>query len=295
VLTAGPEVSVCIPVYRGEAFLAETIRSVLSQTFEDFELVLLDNASTDETPHIARSFGDPRLRIATNATTILQPDNWRRAVELCRAPLVKLVCADDLLYPECLERQVAALAADPGLALVAARRDMIDESGRALFRGRGLKGLVGERSGVEVARRVVRSGANPIGEPGGVLFRRADYEAVGGWRPERQWAMDLDLWIRLLSRGRFLGQAETLAAFRVGGQSLSADNDVSIYGDQRAIVDQVSANPRLRVRPVDRAIGRLGAHSGRLRRLLLFALAARTSRRGPQAVPTGPPVSSCGS
>ena len=86
--TAGPKVSVCIPVYRGEAFLAETVRSVLSQTFEDFELVLLDNASTDETPHIARSFGDPRLRIVTNVTTLSQPDNWRRAVELCRAPLV---------------------------------------------------------------------------------------------------------------------------------------------------------------------------------------------------------------
>jgi len=107
--------------------------------------------------------------------------------------------------------------------------------------------------------------------------------------------MDLDLWIRLLSRGRFLGQAATLAAFRVGGQSLSADNDVLIYGDQRAIVDQLSATPRLRVRPVDRAVGRLGAHTGRLRRLLLFALAARTSRRTPEAVPPAPTVSSCGS
>jgi hypothetical protein len=72
------------------------------------------------------------------------------------------------------------MAADPGLALVAARRNMIDESGHVLARGRGLRGLVGVRSGVEVARRVVRSGANPIGEPGGVLFRRADYGAPSG-------------------------------------------------------------------------------------------------------------------
>jgi glycosyltransferase involved in cell wall biosynthesis len=286
---------VCIPVYRGEAFLAETIRSVLRQTFDDYELVLLDNASTDETAQIARSFANPRIRIVTNTTTIQQPDNWRKAVELCRAPLVKLLCADDLLYPRCLERQVAAMAADPGLALVAARRDMIDESGRVLVRCRGLKGLVGERSGVEVARRVVRSGANPIGEPGGVLFRRADYAAVGGWHPDRRWAMDLDLWIRLLSYGRLLGQAETLAAFRVGGHSLSADNDACIYGDQRAIVDEVSATPRLRVRPVDRAIGRLGAPSGRLRRRLLFALSARTSRREPRVRPDAPALSPCGS
>ncbi|HKQ41155.1 MAG TPA: glycosyltransferase family A protein, partial [Pseudonocardia sp.] len=136
----GPEVSVCIPVYRGEAFLAETIRSVLKQTYGNYELVVLDNASSDETPWIARSFDDPRIRIVTNTTTLPQPDNWRKAVELCRAPLVKLVCADDLLYRRCLEHQVAAMAADPGLALLAARRDMIDESGHVLARGRGLRG-----------------------------------------------------------------------------------------------------------------------------------------------------------
>jgi len=292
----GPEVSVCIPVYRGETFLAETIRSVLQQTYGNYELVVLDNASTDETPWITRSFDDPRIRIVTNTTTLPQPDNWRKAVDLCRAPLVKLVCADDLLYPRCLEHQVAAMAADPGLALVAARRDMIDESGHVLARGRGLRGLGGVRSGVDVARRVVRSGANPIGEPGGVLFRRADYEAVGGWNGDRRWAMDLDLWIRLLARGRFLGLTEPLAAFRVSGHSLSAANDASIYDDQRAVVDELVMTPRLRVRPVDRAIGRLGAPSGRLRRRLLFALSARTSRRsGPRVRPGTAAVSSCGS
>ena len=278
-LTAGPEVSVCIPVYRGEAFLAETIRSVLSQTFGDFELVLLDNASTDETPHIARSFGDPRLRIATNATTISQPDNWRRAVELCRAPLVKLVCADDLLYPECLERQVAALAADPGLALVAARRDMIDESGRALFRGRGLKGLVGERSGVEVARRVVRSGANPIGEPNGVLFRREHYFAVGGWRPEWRWTMDLDLWLRLLQYGEFLGLPETLAAFRIGRESLTAENEAAISAEQKAFIEELGATPHLQVRRTDLLLGRMRAPMGRMRRRALFRMSRRAARR----------------
>jgi glycosyltransferase involved in cell wall biosynthesis len=287
---------VCIPVYRGEAFLAETIRSVLRQTYDNYELVVLDNASTDGTPRIARSFDDPRIRIVTNTTTLSQPDNWRKAVELCRAPLIKLVCADDLLYPLCLEQQVAAMAADPGLALVAARRDMIDESGHVLVRGRGLKGLIGVRSGVEVARRVVRSGANPIGEPGGVLFRRADYVSVGGWHGDRRWVMDLDLWIRLLARGRFLGLAEPLAAFRVGGHSLSAANDANIYDDQRAIVEQMAATPQLRVRRVDRAIGRLGAPAGRLRRRLLFALSARTSRRSePRVRPGTAPVSSCGS
>ena len=275
----------CIPVYRGEQFLGETMRSVLEQTYGDFELVVLDNASTDGTLAIARSFHDSRVRIVTNPTMLEQPDNWRKAVELSRAPLVKLLCADDLLHPRCLELQVRPLLTDPDVALVAGRRDMIDENGRLLVACRGLKGLVGRRSGVEVARRVVRSGANPIGEPGGVLFRRADYVAVGGWHPHRRWAMDLDLWVRLLQCGDFLGLPETLAAFRIGAHSLSAENEASIYGDQRAIMDQVAATPRLGIRTIDRAAGRLGAPMGRLRRRTLFALSAQTSRRGPRVRP----------
>src|SRR3954447_18103172 len=98
-----PAVSMCVPVYRGEQFLAETIRSVLEQTFRDFELVILDNASPDDSGRIARSFRDARIRVETNSTVLPQPQNWRRAVELCRAPLIKLVCADDLLHPRCLE------------------------------------------------------------------------------------------------------------------------------------------------------------------------------------------------
>ena len=208
-MRALPSVSVCIPVYRGEQFLAETIRSVLDQTYRDFELVVLDNASPDDSGRIARSFGDHRIRVETNLTTLPQPENWREAVRLCRAPLIKLLCADDLLHPRCLEYQVGPMEADPGLAVVAARRHMIDERSRVLVPRRGLIGLTGVRSSVEVARHVVRSGANPIGEPGGVLFRRAHYFAVGGWRPDHRFVMDLDLWIRLLQHGEFLGLPET--------------------------------------------------------------------------------------
>jgi hypothetical protein len=75
-------------------------------------------------------------------------------VRLCRAPLIKLVCADDLLHPRCLEYQVGPMEADPGLAVVAARRHMIDERSRVLVPRRGLIGLTGVRSSVEVARHV---------------------------------------------------------------------------------------------------------------------------------------------
>ena len=273
-----PHVSICIPVYQGEKFLAETIRSVLAQTYHDFELVILDNASTDNTHHIAHSFHDPRIRVETNPTTIPQTDNWRRAIDLCHAPLIKLLCADDLLHPHCLETQVPHLD-NPDIALVASRRNMIDENSRTVVPRRGLKGLLGQRTATQVARTVLRTGANPIGEPAGVLFRRHDYHTIGGWNPTRRWAMDLDLWIRLLHHGDLYGQPEALASFRLGAHSLSADNDAHIYHDQNVIMNDIAATPELHIRPIDRAAAHLGAPLSRLRRRLLFALSALTSRR----------------
>lgn len=278
-----PSVSVCIPVYQGERFLAETIRSVLDQSFRDLELVILDNASTDTSGEIARSFGDPRIRVERNATTVSQADNWNRVVQLCRAPLVKLVCADDLLHPRCLELQVGPMEADPGLAVVASRRHMIDEQSRVIVPRRGLAGLIGVRTGMEVARRVVRNGANPVGEPGGVLFRREDFFTVGGWRADRTFVMDLDLWMRLLRYGEFLGLPETLAAFRIGLGSVSADNEQAIYDDQRALIEELGESDFYKVRAVDLAVGRMLAPAGRARRRALFAV-SKLSTRGDERV-----------
>ncbi len=282
-LLATPSVSVCVPVYNGEPFLGETIRSVLDQTYRDYELVILDNASTDESGAIARSFRDRRIRIEHNSSLLPLPENWNRAVQLCRAPLIKLVCADDLLHPRCLELQVAPMEADPGLAVVAARRHMIDEQSRIIVPRRGLGGLVGVHSGVEVARRVVRNGANPIGEPGGVLFRREDFMAAGGWRADRYYVIDLELWMRLLQYGEFLGLPETLAAFRIGRSSLSAHNEEAIYRDQRILTDELGDSSLFNVRGIDLAVGRLLAPAGRARRRALFAISRTAGRRAERA------------
>lgn len=274
-----PSVSVCIPVYQGERFLAETIRSVLDQSYRDFELVVLDNASTDASGAIARAFGDPRIRVERNSSTVSQSDNFNRVVQLSRAPLIKLVCADDLLHPRCLELQVAPMDADPGLAVVASRRHMIDEQSRVIVPRRGLNGLIGVRSAVEVARRVVRNGANPIGEPGNVLFRREDFFAAGGWRAEYPCILDLDLWMRLLQYGEFLGQPEALAAFRIGRGTMTADNDQELYESQRRVTDDLSHSQFYQVRGLDLAVGKMLAPAGKIRRRALYSLSKITARK----------------
>lgn len=274
-----PSVSVCIPVRNGEHFIAETVRSVLDQTYRDLELVVLDNASTDATGTVARSFSDPRVRVERNTSTLSLPDNWNRAVQLTRAPLVKLLCADDLLHPRCLELQVAPMEADPGLAVVASRRHMIDERSRVIMPRRGLSGLVGVRTGVEVARRVVRLGTNPVGEGCNVLFRREDFFAAGGWRAERQHIMDLDMWMRLLQHGEFLGLPETLAAFRIRNGSTSREDAGRIDEEQRNLARELGESSLFQVRGIDAVIGRVFGPAGRARRRALFAVSHGSARR----------------
>ncbi|OLM00787.1 glycosyl transferase, family 2 [Pseudonocardia sp. Ae406_Ps2] len=272
--------SVCIPVHNGEAYLAETIRSVLEQTWRDFELVVLENGSTDASWEIATSFRDPRIRVERNRQVLPQGDNWNRAVELCRAPLVKLVCADDLLHPRCLELQVPPMRDDPSLSVVASRRHMIDEQSRVIVPRRGLGGgLVGLHSGSEVARRVIRNGANPIGEPGNVLFRHEQFVTAGGWRPERRFIMDLDLWMRLLQYGDFLGVPETLAAFRIARGSVSSEFEQQISEEQQLLFDELGGSGVFDVRPIDVRIGQLALPLGRARRKALFKVSRIAARK----------------
>lgn len=236
-----PEVSICIPAYRGAEMLPATLRSVLAQDHDDFEVVVVDNASDDGTDRAVLPFvDDPRLRFLPFTEHVSLPDNWRRAVEASRGEYVKLVCADDLIHPRAVSAQAAVLREDPSVSLVASRRHVIDDQGRLLAGASGLHGLIGRHTAKDVARAILRLGINPIGEPNGVLFRRSDYDAVGGWDGDHVFAMDIDLFLRLLECGDMVGLSDSLAAFRVWPQSLSSAHSARQYAQNLAFVRRVA-------------------------------------------------------
>ena len=114
-----PLISIGLPVYNGANFLEETLRSIASQTFTDFELIIADNASTDATASICLEFArlDPRVRYVRHPENVGAAANFNLVLELARAPLFKWHAHDDQLEPDFLERSVAALTADPGAIL----------------------------------------------------------------------------------------------------------------------------------------------------------------------------------
>ena len=128
--TLQPTVSIILPAYNAADYLAATIRSALAQTFTDFELLLLDNASTDDTPSVAASFSDRRLYYRRDPTNIGYAGNVELGRSLAVALYVVVFNADDIWEPTYLAKAVALLRSNPKLAFVHAHITLMDEHGR---------------------------------------------------------------------------------------------------------------------------------------------------------------------
>jgi glycosyltransferase involved in cell wall biosynthesis len=126
-----PRVSVGIPVYNGERYLGETIESILAQTFTDFELVISDNASTDRTEAICRTFSsrDPRIKYFRNQDNIGGSKNFARAFELSRAPYFKWAAHDDLCGPTLLENCLKILEENSAVVVCYPSIGFVDQTG----------------------------------------------------------------------------------------------------------------------------------------------------------------------
>jgi glycosyltransferase involved in cell wall biosynthesis len=121
-----PLVSVVTPVYNGAAFLAECIESVMAQTYENWEYVIVDNCSTDDTAEIAAGYAsrDPRIRLVANYQFLEIIPNWNQALRQIsqKSLYCKVLHADDVMLPECLERMIAVALEHPSVAIVSAYR-----------------------------------------------------------------------------------------------------------------------------------------------------------------------------
>jgi glycosyltransferase involved in cell wall biosynthesis len=215
-------VSVVVPSYNNVGFIEATMDSILGQTFEDFELVVADHSSTDGTWERLQRYGaDPRVRLMRTEAGGGAPRNWERVTAAARGELVKLVCGDDIIYPDCLRTQVEAIDANQSVVLVAARRDLIDARGGTVITGRGLAGLIGCVPGRVAARHTVVAGANIFGEPACVLIRRATLERAGGWDGRHPFVIDEATYVNVLLHGDFFGIGTALAGFRLSSSQWS--------------------------------------------------------------------------
>jgi glycosyltransferase involved in cell wall biosynthesis len=219
---SSPLISVCIPVFNGAGFIREAIDSVLSQTCSDFEVIIVDNCSTDNTVEIIQEYTDSRIKLFRNEANLGMIPNWNKTLEYATGIYIKILPADDLLYPDCLTLQTNILNSDKEkkIALVCGRRNIINDQGKILF-NRGFTKKAVQLTGINAISRVIRSGGNIIGEGGAVMFRREILAKTGVFTSKIFYILDLDLWFKILLNGDLYAMPEIVSAFRVSASSAS--------------------------------------------------------------------------
>jgi len=271
-----PLVSVCLPSYNGQDFIKSAIVSVLNQSYGLFELVIVDDHSSDRTLDVIGRFADPRIRVIANPSRLGQMGNWNRALGEARGRYVKLLPQDDELRPNCLQRQVECLEKPENgdIALACCAREIIDARGRVILK-RSFGKRHGRLAGRLAVRACVRAGTNLIGEPAAVLFRSQAASRAGSFDDRDFYVIDLDYWCRMLQDGNLFVLPEALCAFRVGRQSASFRVAASQDRDFRAFIKRLSGTGRFSLTRRDLLQGRGRALANRLLRQLFYKFVVR--------------------
>lgn len=216
-----PAVSVVMPVRDALPYLDECVRSILGQTFADFEFVILDDASTDGSADALRrwSRADARIRLFESREQLGLSGSSNFVVRRARAPLVARMDADDVAHPERLARQVEIFRGRAEVVLVGALSEGIDSRGaRVRPRDRW---------------RLARPSLFPPFPHSSAMFRRRVFEEVGGYREECARWEDQDLFLRMTRRGRTAVLPEALISYRYHASNstgVSPDHSAGVYG-----------------------------------------------------------------
>jgi len=209
-----PRVSIGLPVFNGARFLAEAVESILKQDEDDLELIIADNASTDDTPNICKDFAarDPRVRYVGSDRNRGIAWNFNRLVDLARAPYFKWADCDDVIESSLIRQCVAALEAEPSAVLAYTWARYIDEAGNTLRESVEVPPYALSRNVVDRAKGYLRLPTSHVLELQGVI-RHDVLAATSRMRPYA--TSDLALILELALRGPFAEIASPLFLHRM--------------------------------------------------------------------------------
>jgi glycosyltransferase involved in cell wall biosynthesis len=190
-MTNRPKVTVLVPVYNREHYVRDAIDSILAQTFTDFELLVIDDGSTDRSSEVVRSYQDPRIRFVGNEMNEGIPKTRNKGVQLARGEYLALLDSDDRAFPERLATQVAFLDSHPDFAAVGAWIEWMDEVGRPLGRVKRRAVSPDEIAALRLFRSCLENSAS---------MARTAVVREYGYREDYAVSEDFDLWSRIAAK-----------------------------------------------------------------------------------------------
>ncbi len=226
ITTQQPLVSICIACFNASATITGTICSILQQSYRNMEIIVSDNQSTDNTVEKVNAINDPRIKVFVNDVNVGMSKNFELAVSRASGIYVKLLCADDLLSHDCIEKQVMAFLNNPddNLLVVAAEKWVINEKGKKLF-VKKFPGRQGVYNGIRAIKKSLRHGTTIFGEPGCILYKKEGIDMVGSIAVSNDitYVFDFNLTCRVLKHGNIYIIKEPLFFFRVITTSYTAN------------------------------------------------------------------------
>jgi Glycosyl transferase family 2 len=193
-----PLVSVCVPAFNGAPYIGDALRSVLEQSLEDCELIVIDDGSSDGTADVVATIRDERVRLMRNPIPLGLVGNWNRCLDLARGRHVTVFHQDDLMAPDNLASKVRFLEEHPTVGLVHSNVAQIDAHGGLLsewWDSPPRPEDEGRHDGMAYFHRLV-TGINIICAPS-VVMRRTVFEQLGGFDPQLPFTADWEMWLRI--------------------------------------------------------------------------------------------------
>lgn len=214
-MSSVPAISVVMSVYNGEKYAPEAVESILAQTFRDFELIIIDDGSTDGTKALLENYAtrDPRVRLISRPNKGLTK-TLNEGLGLARGEFIARMDADDVSLPTRFEKQVEFLWAHPDCVCVGARVLRVDPYGSPLSESDH------KLTHEEIDAQLIEQGLGWAITHPAAMMRRDAVQKVGGYREQFKTSQDLDLWLRLAEVGRLANLPEVLLKYRYHPESV---------------------------------------------------------------------------
>lgn len=214
-----PAITVVLPTFNGAVYVGESVESVLSQDGVDFELIVCDDGSSDETWEILQQYAGPRCRLLRNETNIGLFPTLNRLMAEARGDWVHLWSQDDRMLPGCLLRTTEFARSHPEVAMIYSRMRFIDDRGQVVSHGKD--DSTPEVVSPLLAARIMYYYGSIAGNIANVSLRRDVATELGGFREDMKVSGDYELWVRLSEAHSIGFQSEPLIELRVHGEQFS--------------------------------------------------------------------------
>jgi len=250
----GHKVSICMPNYNFAQYLPEAIESVLRQSYSDFEFIIIDNCSTDNSIEIIKRYAakDTRIKLSVNEQNIGLVNNLNLCLQKANGDYIKFMLSDDLFASEkALEEMVALMDTHEAISLVASARNVIDSQSSILKVWSEYKSRIGY-SGTKIIQDCLIEQKNKIGEPSVVMFRK---KHIGpGFDARYHQAVDLALWFHILEQGDFAYLDRPLCSFRMHSNQqtkINTERD-DLNDDSFQLIEEYAGKPYIHLSPLMR-------------------------------------------